>query len=231
MYIEKKYFFLEEVMERWQMPERDLGYLAENDELRLSTRVHDLSLEVGRQCVAPERRRWAWDMCDSYTGLVDLLAADAFMMFRCAELRLTEFRNPNGDRLRVPDARPPVHVMLGDLLVRREERDRVEQTRGFGAAGPKPTRSAFSSSSDFRHVSCKGAHYRFGEVQAQVLRELRSAADKGDSWQSGKELLTLAGSRSMRMADVFKSQPGWRDLIESNKRGHYRLRPDLDRPE
>lgn len=39
MRIEKRYFSIEEIMERWRMPERDLGYLAENDELRLSVRV------------------------------------------------------------------------------------------------------------------------------------------------------------------------------------------------
>lgn len=231
MYIEKKYFSLEEVMERWQMPERDVGYLAENDELRLSTRVYDLCLEAGRYIASSGLGRWVWDVCEKYSGLVDLHAGDAYMLFRCAERDLTEFRDLNGDRLRVPEASPPVHVMLGDLLVRREERDRVEQVQGFGAGMLKFGNLAFSTSTDFRNVSWKGTHYRFGEVQARVLRELRRAADEGEPWQSGKHLLTQAGSRSMRMADVFKSQPVWRELIESNGRGHYRLRAELSLPE
>ena len=39
MEIEKSYFTLPEILERWSMSEADLVYLAENDQLRLSIRV------------------------------------------------------------------------------------------------------------------------------------------------------------------------------------------------
>jgi hypothetical protein len=38
-----------------------------------------------------------------------------------------------------------------------------------------------------------------------------------------KAILEQAGSASVRMADVFKSQPNWRKLIRSDRRGLYRL--------
>jgi len=39
MHIDKSYFTLPEILERWQITEADLIYLAENDKLRLSVRV------------------------------------------------------------------------------------------------------------------------------------------------------------------------------------------------
>ena len=47
MEIEKDYFPLAEIVKRWSIPEEDLVYLAENNQLRLSIRVFDLPLEFG----------------------------------------------------------------------------------------------------------------------------------------------------------------------------------------
>ena len=47
MEIEKAYFTLPEVLARWSMPEVDLVYLAENDQLRLSVRILNLPIEFG----------------------------------------------------------------------------------------------------------------------------------------------------------------------------------------
>jgi hypothetical protein len=45
--IDKQYYDLEEVSARWRMRIRDLGYLAENGDLRVSTRVECARLERG----------------------------------------------------------------------------------------------------------------------------------------------------------------------------------------
>jgi hypothetical protein len=229
MRIEKRYFSIEEIMERWRMPERDLGYLAENDELRLSVRVYELAVGSGRfELLESGLSVWQAGRNFRHSGLLDLHAGDAFMIFRCAERQLTDFRMRGGELVRIPDGQAPLHVMLGDLLVRREERDRFEQARGYAGAGLCSGRPGFSASSDFRHVCCNGTHFHLGAVQAYVVSLLSRAAENGAPWQNGKSLLTEARSRSMRMADVFKSQPKWRELIESNGRGHYRLKIDQE---
>ena len=43
--IDKAYFTLEELEERWQLPQRDLVYLAENGLLRLSVRLFGVEIE------------------------------------------------------------------------------------------------------------------------------------------------------------------------------------------
>jgi hypothetical protein len=225
MRIEKRYFGIEEVMERWRMAERDLGYLAENDELRLSVRVYDLPVEYGQYEGRPHgTTAWRAERTAVHSGLLDLHAGDAFMLFRCAERNLTEFRLPKGELVRIVNGHEPLLVMLGDLQIRREERDRLERTRGFSGAGICSGQPGLTASPDFRHVCCDGVHFRLGVVQARVVKLLAEASAAGAPWQNGKKVLTQARSRSLRMADVFKSQPKWRQLIESNGRGHYRLR-------
>ena len=56
------------------------------------------------------------------------------------------------------------------------------------------------------------------------FRATHAAAQAGQPWQNGKQLLSAAGSRSLKMVDVFKSKPEWRELIQSDRRGNYRLR-------
>lgn len=58
------------------------------------------------------------------------------------------------------------------------------------------------------------------------MRALHEAAQAGEPWQNGKAILSRAGSKSLRMADVFKSQKDWRHLIRSDRRGGYRLNLD-----
>lgn len=81
----------------------------------------------------------------------------------------------------------------------------------------------FHASADYHSVRCNGHDFRLGPIQAQVVRILHAAAQRGDPWQSGKAVLSQAGSRSLKMADVFKSKKDWPLLVESNGRGAYRL--------
>jgi hypothetical protein len=91
VHIEKVYFTLPEVLERWSMPESDLVYLAENDVLRLSVRVYDLPIKYRPSGAEPSRgqrpRR------KHVAGLLDLHAVDVFNLFRCGEIYACDFRN------------------------------------------------------------------------------------------------------------------------------------------
>lgn len=58
---------------------------------------------------------------------------------------------------------------------------------------------------------------------------LHEASETDKPWLNGKTILGRAGSACTRMRDLFKSQPGWRRLIDSNGRGMYRLNVDMRR--
>lgn len=127
MQIEKSYFALSEVLARWSIAEEDLIYLAENDELRLSIRVFGLPLEFGDYEV-PEGERPFRVPTDQmfFSGVVDLHACDVFHLFRSGEAHLTEFRALHSDYASLWGSVEPLYVVIGDLLMRRDERDRYE---------------------------------------------------------------------------------------------------------
>ncbi|MDP3958522.1 MAG: hypothetical protein Q8Q26_00280 [Pseudorhodobacter sp.] len=63
MEIEKAYFTLAEILDRWPISEADLIYLAENDKLRLSVRVFGLKIEFGDYEITDDARRYRIPVC------------------------------------------------------------------------------------------------------------------------------------------------------------------------
>ena len=224
MEIEKAYFTLPEILDRWSISEADLIYLAENDKLRLSVRVFGVPLELGDYEETHEGEHFRVPTEQSrFSGLLDLYAHDVFQLFRCSEVHLSDFRTPRASYATLYGEADPIFVMIGDLLLRREERDRFESETGFSGAETGPQLPVFSALPDYQDVRCGGHQFRLGPIQAQVVRALHEAARRGEAWQSGKAILSAAGSKSLKMCEVFKSQKQWRSLIESNGRGNYRL--------
>jgi hypothetical protein len=224
MEIAKDYFTLPEVLERWNMPEADLIYLAENDRLTLSARVFGMVIEFGDHETTDDGQRYSVPLeRKRYNGVLDLHAQDAFRLFRSGELILTEFRTQRAGYASVRGDDEPVLFMIGDLVLRREERDRFETESGFSGDSLKNAPAAFFASTDYQTVNVNGQEFRLGQIQAQVVRLLHKAALAGSPWISGKTVLTMAGSKSLKMSDVFKSQAHWRGLVQSNQRGLYRL--------
>lgn len=226
MEIEKAYFTLAEVLKRWHVSEDDLIYLAENDLLRLSIRVFGLDLEFGdydevepghAHRIPAERTR--------FNGLLDLHAGDVFHIFRAGEAHLSQFRACGYDYACFWGASEPLYVVIGDLVMRRDERDRYEIATGFSAGGQMEERT-FIFNRDYSEVRCNGLRFRLGPIQAAVVKALHRAAEAGQPWQSGKVILAAAQSKSLRMSDVFKSKDNWRELIRSDRRGNYRLNID-----
>lgn len=224
MEIEKAYFALSEVLDRWSLPEADVAYLAENDQLRLSIRILNLPIEFGDFEETDDGRCYSIP-CErsSFNGLLDLHVQDVFQLFRIGKVSVTRFRTTKADYACFFGSREALTIRKPDLVLSREERDRFEAKSGFrGAAGVKQA-TAFHASADYHHVRCNGHEFQLGPIQAQVVRILHAAAQRGEPWQSGKAVLGEAGSRSLKMSDIFKSKKDWPLLIESNGRGAYRL--------
>ena len=80
---DKSYFTLPEILDRWQITEADLIYLAENDKLRLSVRVFGVPMEFGdiEEDERGEPYKVPWEQ-SYHSGLLDLHARDVFQLFR-----------------------------------------------------------------------------------------------------------------------------------------------------
>jgi hypothetical protein len=155
------------------------------------------------------------DQC-YYDGLVDLYKRDVFALFRDGIAEAAYFLHGDGyaSLMRNGEA---LSVRYRDLLARDDELQRFE-------AEVLPTlrveTATFGDFTDFLH---EGRRYRFTPTQAKVLRFLHEAALHGNPWQSGKAVLAAVGSHSLKLGDLFKRRPEWRDLVEADGCGLYRL--------
>ena len=221
--IKKLYFDLEEITERWHVRTHDLAYMAENGELRVSTRLEGarlergmLELENGQEFRIPHGSDW-------FSGILDLRRCDAYRVFRDGHARIVNFGAEDREYAAIVDPTASVDVRLEHLVIRRRERDRVEahhEHEGNSVAEGV----AFQHSDDYRQVRLGDLRLRLGRIQSRVVRQLHEASRADEGWRHGKAVLAAAGSSSSRMSDVFKSQPRWRELIESDTYRKYRLR-------
>lgn len=216
--IRKSYFTLEELVSGWGLPEADLRYVAENGLLKLSVRMVGVFMEFGIWEEAENGRPPMSIPMDQryYDGLVDLYIRDIFALFRDGLVETAYFHHEGGYASLMRDE-DSVSVRPRDLLVRDGERQRFE-------AEVLPTlRVETTSFGDFTDFWHDGRRYRFTPTQAKVLRVLHEAALRGNPWQSGKAVLAAVGSHSLKLGDLFKRRPEWRDLVEADGCGLYRL--------
>lgn len=223
VFIDKRYFDLDEVSARWGLRIRDVRYMAEIGDLRVSTRLEGARLERGaieigrdREHLIPFEQEW-------FSGIIDLRRRDAFCIFRDGHAEVVHFHAEADEYAAVIEPTRPLIVRLDHLVVRRSERDRIEALHG-GAGHTVAEGIGFQHSSDYRNVGLGAVELVLGAVQTQVVRELYQAALSESPWRDGKVLLSEAGATSQRMADIFKSQKLWRQLIHSDGRGRYKLR-------
>ncbi len=226
--IEKMYFDLDEIAQRWRVRSHDLAYMAENDELKVSVRLYTVRLEEG--IYEPDTRdgqphRIPFDQ-SWFSGLHDLTACDAHKVFLHGEARVMHFDALGDAYVEIIEPSEAVVVQLRQLVVRREERDRVEAEHGR-AGNSVADGIAFQHDDDFRNLRLGQVRISLGRLQGAVVKHLYEASRSGDGWCFGKALLGEVGSTSKRMSDVFKSKPEWTLLIESDGRGRYRFRTNL----
>src|SRR5690606_17418503 len=91
-----------------------------------------------------------------HSGLLDLHACDVYQLFRCGEIKIGHFRAPQAGYAALQDEAAPVLVLIGDLLLRREERDRFEIATGFATAVDQEEERILIASADYQEVRCSG---------------------------------------------------------------------------
>lgn len=165
-------------------------------------------------------------------GPQPLLRSSLLEIFRCGQAEVDAFRtSPAGSYLDVHTNSGSIIVRREDLIVTREERDRFEREHRLIDGADAPALNGVEHSADFSRVRIAGEWHSFGPRQSAVLRRLKSAGESENPWVSGKTLLADSGAATMRLIDLFKRKPVWRQLIIADGKGCYRLNPQLLSPE
>ena len=219
---DKAYFRLDEIQAQLRLSRGDVIYLVENGLLKASVRVWHALIEEGEYDLAADGQTFRLSTDQRrFSGLLDLRPQDAYRLLRDQTALINAFDAPEGEYLVVLRPEDGIEVRLDDLIVRRDERDRFERTQR--PAPPKLNGHAFKVVGDYKEVIVAGRSFHLGACQAEEVRLLHEAAKTQEPWRYGKAVLAAAGSSCTRMADLFKSQRHWRELIASDGRGHYRL--------
>lgn len=244
LFKKQKYFRLEVIEKQWDITHDEVMYAVENDMLRVCVWLPMCFVERGKQ-EGEEFYILSRDHCE---GLVRLRPKDCHMLFQRGTITLNHFlitqeTNHTDIRIAAEPTQPPLEVCVKDLLVTNTDRSQFEQEHDIRSndelplfSPPKQETQLFSNrreykrdknfqhSNQYRHVVCREDNFHFGNIQAKIVERLHSAHEEGEPWLYGKVILHEVGSQCHRMRDVFKSQPQWQNLIESDGKGHYRLR-------
>jgi hypothetical protein len=208
----RAYHDLAWLAQTWNVRLADIAYLGENDLLRLSIPVFDEEL---RDCptdavtVAPAEPR-------RFSGLLGLQSSDVFAIFRDGDAIIDLLLDPRGKRVRLLT---PKFVLMGDLVVDEAERQRFEQLN--------PNLARRRACVCFKSFRWEGRSYTFTNLQARFLHRLHDAGLTAQPWLSGKSLLAEIGSALVKPGDLFRRNRQWRDIIDHDQRGNYRLQPSF----
>lgn len=170
-----------------------------------------------------------------WEGYIQLSGHQCRRLFRNGRIMLREFAAfDGGHEYHLPEPADDITVGLEDVVILKQERRRFEEK--YPGISPTSTHSPASAPSSgfkevasqsfdptYRSVQADGEQYYFGEMQSKIIRLLAEAAQQGTPWRSGKALLQEAGSQSYSLSNVFKRHPIWKQVIQSDRRGYYRL--------
>ena len=232
---QKRWFRIAEVAKRWTIPLTDIEDYALDEMLQLAVFVVDMPAEAGTW---ENDGREAFPLLQSepiLNGPQPLLRSSLLEIFRDGQADIRAFRSELPHTyLHIGEHAPTMIVRRDELIVTLEERDRFE--RDHGSAAPTAPINTLPPTDvwhndDFTRVRVATEWHSFGPKQAAVLRLLKAAGETDNPWRDGKRLLEEADAATMRMIDLFKRKPAWRQLVLADGKGRYRISADFLSPE
>ena len=222
----RRYFTLSEIADRWGTTVTDLGTYAVEGLLQLcvmalAKRVSIAVAVEAHDAGPPEELRE-----EVLNGPQPILAVDVWPIVQNRVGAITRFKPPRPDHdIELAPGVEPIKVTLSQLLMTRDERNRVEAEYDIAVreAGPVRATPGFEHNADYSEVSVGRRRYKLGRLQAKVVQELHQASLNGEPWLKNEELLSACGAKSARLVDLFKNQPEWRELVRQDNKGSCRL--------
>lgn len=230
--MEKEYYSVQELTERWDFSLHDVLYLVENNICRFWINLPEMN---GIRFVKAENNGLAYELPVEASKLVGL-----FPLNNEDIRRLIIYKTVAVNRFAVLDDNHAFwklaafrDLTIDDMVMRCQDKLRLEKEYGFFDKRAKVKTADIRHNIDdffieelpngFTKFSYHGKNYTYGIIQSNIIKQLYEAAKDGRIWLYGKTLLKNAGSSSYRLGDIFKPHKDWMELIKGNNQGLYRL--------
>lgn len=232
---ERVFYSLNDIEKLWHADPSDLKQWLMHGQLKAHIWLPMMSVyeireetEGARIIITKQLQHWE--------GYTPLYPHHCRKIFKSGTVYLREFLcAEENSKLALPDTAESLRFCIDDLVILNEERRRFEDlhhiketsvcnVKIIGRVGKtQPVIKKMDYDPTFKKVVFNGQKHNFGDIQADIIRQLYEAALDGKPWQNGKQLLAKAGSQSFTLSNIFKRNPLWRHLIISDGRGSYRL--------
>ena len=230
--MEKEYYTLTELTERWDFCLHDALYLAENNICRFWVNLPESdAIRFRKKSNNGLTYDFPLENCQ-INGLFPLTTEDVrrIIVYKTANVIRLACEDDTAVFVRLKAAR---ELTIDDMLMVCKDKLRLEKELGFFDKKAKIKSADILHNIDdffieelpngYTKFSYHGKNYIYGFVQSKIIKQLYDAAKDGRIWIYGKTLLKNAGSTSYRLGDVFRPHKEWMELIKSNKQGLYRL--------
>lgn len=227
-----EYYALDMLPERWGISIEQIQHYIETGKLFCCIWLKHAPVIMGHIKRQHNGREVFCAQEDCWTkGFVRVIPEDCRWVFRDGQTQASCFMSIQvpGLFLQLKQDQPERTIKRQDLVILYEQLAvfeqcyfQIQQMKGNPFLPVKPGHF-FKHSEDYQTVELNGMKFRFGMTQAHIIGQLHKASKTSQPWVHGKILLSNAGARSVQVKNVFSSQKQWRKMIESDRRGYYRL--------
>lgn len=197
---------IEGLENRWHCGLGAIQTMAETEKIRLFLRPVVLDLALDAAPITPIAMRKLRSHHLDYR--------DVYLMFKNKTDKIPVRGFYNKD-----EHIPTIYAEFCDMIIPLEMVEAFEHLYNKDL----PTQDFQPLSDDFTCFLWRGREYKFGEMQAKVIKRLWQAREDGSPWMYGKRILTDIGSGSDRIQSIFNHNASWRNIILSDRNGKYKL--------
>ena len=210
----REYLTLEEVAKRWGIDVPQVRYSIYHDKL-------EACCWFDRRKVDYYEFEEASPYNHSFSGYAGIYEHDCRRIFRPGDALISSFYilDGGGAWFRIPKNIKAALIHPGEVFVRLSACRTFEKRFDLVPA----YEATLLIGNKGRELYYNGEPLHFGALQEQVIRLLGDAAKKNKPWVDGRILLERVGSQAPRLRDLFKGNAAWKELIQSDRHGHYRL--------
>ncbi len=242
----KKYHTLHDLANRWKVSFNDIKYYVEHNELSVCCW---LDYRKYMRFICSEEDNKITCEYSRFEGYVGLGASNCRKIFKYKKYKIINFIDLIDKKFCytvMPNSKDII-LSIDDMVITDEERTRFEKENDLESESypispckaeiigklnnqsdeyKTRSRGLYLNTKKYQYLY-NGTPFTLGPIQANIVKQLAEVHSSKSPWVNSKKLLKDSGSNAVRIRDVFKTHSLWSEIIDSDRRGNYRLKEGL----